>query len=88
MAVITRKYIESEHCDMELGHAQIKGKEIFSILYEKVDFDGSEKARKVNMVISHNQRIHFQPGKDDFATFLEKVVEMLTAKGLGAQQAH
>ena len=44
MAVITRKYIESKICDMELCHNQIKGKEKLTILYEKVDFDGSDKA--------------------------------------------
>ena len=88
MAVITRKYIESKFCDMELCHAQIKGKEKLSILYEKIDFNGSDKAQKLDMVIPRNQHIHFQQGEDDFATFLDKVVEVLKAKGLGAQQAH
>ena len=87
VAIITRKYIESKFCDMELYHNQIKGKEKVTILYEKVDFDGSDKARKLDMVFSRNHHIHFQLG-DDFATFLEKVVEVLKAKGLGAQQAH
>ena len=85
MAIITRKYIESKFCDMELCHARIKGKEIFSILYDKIDFDGSDKARKLDMVIQHT---YSQQGEDNFATFLEKVIEVLKAKGLGAQQAH
>ena len=61
---------------MELCHTQIKSKENFSILYEKIDFDGSDKARKLDTVIPRNQHIHFQQG-EDFATFLDKVVEVL-----------
>lgn len=71
---------------MELCQVQGKGKEIFPIIYEKVDFKASEQARAVDMMISRYQFTFFRPGEDDYTTSLKEIVAGLKAKGLGAQQ--
>ena len=86
IAVITSKYIASEYCDMELCQVQGKGKEIFPVIYEKVDFKASEQAQAVDMMISRYQFTFFRPGEDDYTTSLGQLVTGLKKKGLGAQQ--
>ncbi len=81
IAVITRRYITSRYCTSELYTADGDQKFIFPVIFEDVDFGGTEKAKGVKYVISGINWTMFRPGVDDYQTSLGKLIQGLREQG-------
>ena len=80
VAVLSKGYSSSKYCVKELTHADASGKEIFPIMYEKVDLDQISQA--VNFITKTTQYVDFE-NDDEYSQSLDKLVKGMKEVGLG-----